>query len=293
MGGACGQDGFMPEGHTIHALAERLHATLGGAAVAASSPQGRFVGGAELLDGHVLTATEAHGKHLWIHFDDEALTVHVHLGLFGKFRVVRGSADRPSVGAVRMRLVGRGHVAELRGPTACELVTPVEVDALRARLGPDPLRADADPDPAFARIQRSRRPIGELLMDQAVLAGVGNVYRSELLHRLELHPATPGRVVPDVVLKALWDDLVTLMPLGVATGRILTREKDIAVANAALAARPRAPGKQVKVPRPTYEVYRRTGSACRRCRTTIVSAVAAGRNLFWCPGCQTAPSAAD
>ena len=283
----------MPEGHTIHALAERLQATLGGARVAASSPQGRFTAGAAQLDGTVLDAAEAHGKHLWIHFAGGALIVHVHLGLFGRFSVVRGKADRAVRGAVRLRLVGRGHVAELRGPTACELVTPGEVDALRARLGPDPLRTDADPTAAFSRIQRSRRPIGELLMDQAVLAGIGNVYRSEVLHRLRLHPATPGRAVPDVVLKALWDDLVTLMPLGVAAGRILTRESDLEAARAALAARPRAAGRQVKVPRPSYEVYRRTGSACRRCGTTIVTAPAAGRNLFWCPGCQTAPGTAD
>lgn len=279
----------MPEGHTIHALAERLQATLGGAQVAASSPQGRFEAGAAMLDGHVLTGAEAHGKHLWIHLDDGALLVHVHLGLFGRFSVVRGTAARAIRGAVRLRLVGGGHVAELRGPTACELVTPGEVDALRARLGPDPLRVDADPAPAFARIRRSRRPVGELLMDQSVLAGIGNVYRSELLHRLALDPATEGRDVPEVMLKALWDDLVTLMPLGVATGRILTREKDVAAAGAALAGLARAPGRKVKIPRPSYEVYRRTGLPCRRCGATIVTAVAAGRNLFWCPGCQTRP----
>ena len=279
----------MPEGHTIHALAERLQATLGGARVTASSPQGRFTAGAELLDSQVLRATEAHGKHLWIHFGDGGPIVHVHLGLFGRFSVVRGKADRAVRGAVRLRLVGRGHVAELRGPTACDVVTPGEIEALRARLGPDPLRSDADPAAAFARIQASRRPIGELLMDQAIVAGIGNVYRSELLHRLRLHPATAGRAVPAVVLKALWDDLVTLMPLGVAAGRILTREEDVAAAQAVLAARPRAAGRQVKVPRPSYEVYRRTGAACRRCGTTIVTASAAGRNLFWCPGCQITP----
>lgn len=281
----------MPEGHTIHALAEKLQATLGGAKVAASSPQGRFEGGAGLIDGLKLTATEAYGKHLWLWFGPKRgpQVVHVHLGLFGKFSVVRGEPDRPSVGAVRLRLTGRGHVAELRGPTACAVVTPAEVAALRARLGPDPLRTDADPTGAFSKVRRSKRPIGELLMDQAIIAGIGNVYRSELLHRLRLDPATPGRDVPDLVLKILWDDLVTLMPLGVATGRILTREDDVTAAQKVLATKKRAAGRQVKIARPRYEVYRRTGAPCSRCGTEIDTAIAAGRNLFWCPGCQVAP----
>ncbi len=281
----------MPEGHTIHALAERLQAALGGRRVAASSPQGRFEAGAALIDGRTLTATEAHGKHLWLHFGKRptAPIVHVHLGLFGKFAVVRGTPDRPSVGAVRLRLVGRGHVAELRGPTACAVVTPDEITTLRARLGPDPLRTDADPTLAFDKIRRSRRPIGELLMDQAILAGIGNVYRSELLHRLALDPGTPGRDVPDLYLKTLWNDLVTLMPLGVATGRILTRDEDIEAAREVLAVERRIAGRHVTVPRPSYEVYRRTGLPCSRCGTEVATALAAGRNLFWCPGCQVEP----
>jgi endonuclease-8 len=281
----------MPEGHTIHALAEQLQATFGGATVAASSPQGRFEGGGALIDGLKLTATEAHGKHLWLWFGPNRSPhiVHVHLGLFGKFTVVRGEPDRPSIGAVRLRLAGKGHVAELRGPTACSLVTPEEVAALRARLGPDPLRSDSDPTGAFHRIRRSKRPIGELLMDQAIIAGIGNVYRSELLHRLRLDPATAGRDVPDLLLKTLWEDLVTLMPLGVATGRILTRDEDVAAARTLLAKKKRAPGRQVTVPKPDYDVYRRTDAPCSRCGTAIVTAVAAGRNLFWCPGCQVAP----
>ncbi|MGQ0464383.1 MAG: Fpg/Nei family DNA glycosylase [Sporichthyaceae bacterium] len=281
----------MPEGHTVHALAERLHATLGGGRVAASSPQGRFEAGAALVDGSVLRAAEACGKHLWLHFGPArgGHIVHVHLGLFGKFAVVRADPDRPVRGQVRLRLVARNHVAELRGPTACAVVTPAEVESLKARLGPDPLRTDADPTAAFARIGRSKRPIGELLMDQAVLAGVGNVYRSEVLHRLALDPATPGRDVPDRYLKALWADLVLLMPLGVATGRILTREEDVEGAQRALAARRRRPGTHIAVPRPAYEVYRRTGLPCRRCGTEVTTALAAGRNLFWCPGCQLGP----
>ena len=95
------------------------------------------------------------------------------------------------------------------------------------RLGPDPLRPDADPDVAWARISKSSRSVAELLMDQAVLAGVGNVYRSEVLFRHRLSPFTEGRTLRRSSWRLIWDDLERLMPLGVATGRIVTVEDQV------------------------------------------------------------------
>ena len=92
-----------------------------------------------------------------------------------------------------MRMIGSTHWTDLRGPAACELLTDVDVDAVRARLGPDPLRDDADPARAWRRISRSRAPLATLLMDQSVLAWVGNVYRAEVLFRHRLDPLRPGR----------------------------------------------------------------------------------------------------
>ena len=113
----------------------------------------------------------------------------------------RPAAGRRSrAGQVRMRMVGETHYADLRGPTACELLTDAEVDAIHARLGADPLRDDADPDRAWARISRSRAPLATLLMDQSVIAGVGNVYRAEALFRHGLDPQLPGRALRRHVL---------------------------------------------------------------------------------------------
>lgn len=133
----------MPEGHTLHRLARLHRRRFGGRPVAVTSPQGRFATSAEILDGRVLTATAAHGKHLFHRYGPN-LVVHVHLGLYGTFGDEPVPAAPPR-GLVRMRMVGETHYADLRGPSACELITDAEAAAIRARLGADPLRRDADP----------------------------------------------------------------------------------------------------------------------------------------------------
>src|SRR5699024_2364664 len=138
----------MPEGHTIHALADRLNRAFAGTTVHASSPQGRFAAGAAQLDGTQFITAQAWGKHLLVEFAAERW-LHVHLGLIGTFAVLpltaeqRAAApeDLPVTGTVRLRLVGSGHVADLRGPMTCALRTSEEVETLLAALGPDPLRA--------------------------------------------------------------------------------------------------------------------------------------------------------
>ena len=156
----------MPEGHTLHRLARRHRTRFAGKLVSVTSPQGRFATSAEIVDGLVLRRAEAHGKHLFHHYGPD-LVVHVHLGLYGKFSDVKLPVDPPR-GLVRMRVVGPTHYGDLRGPTACELITDAEAAAIHARLGEDPLRPDADPDRAWARISRSRAPLATLLMDQKV-----------------------------------------------------------------------------------------------------------------------------
>ncbi|MDP9166937.1 MAG: Fpg/Nei family DNA glycosylase, partial [Actinomycetota bacterium] len=163
----------MPEGHTIHRLARLHQKRFANAPVLVTSPQGRFAEAAEAVSGRVLQRAEAYGKHLFHHYQGGAV-VHVHLGLYGSF--TERSVPMPDpVGQVRMRMVGTEYGADLRGPTACEVIHRVEVDDIFARLGPDPLRRAPDPSRAWARISKSRRAIGALLMDQAVIAGVGNV----------------------------------------------------------------------------------------------------------------------
>ncbi|NLU84006.1 Fpg/Nei family DNA glycosylase [Rhodococcus sp. HNM0569] len=263
----------MPEGHTLHRLARLHRKRFAGEPVAVSSPQGRFADGAAVVDGRVLVDADAWGKHLLHHYDG-AVTVHVHLGLYGAFTESPTPMPDP-VGQVRMRMVGDAVGTDLRGPTRCEILTPPEVDALEARLGPDPLRDDADPDRAWARISRSSAPLGALLMDQAVLAGVGNVYRAEVLFRHNLHPELPGRALTRDEWDAVWADLVVLMKVGVERGRMhVVRPEHDHGAPSYAADRPR-----------TY-VYRRAGEPCRVCGGLVAHAEMKGRNLFWCPNCQ-------
>jgi len=210
----------MPEGHNTHRLAQLHQRCYGGSPVAVSSPQGRFAAAAAVLDGRVLRRAEAHGKHLF-HVYRADLVVHIHLGLYGAFTEAPLPVQPPR-GQVRMRLVGPTHWTDLRGPTACELLTEGEADAVRVRLGPDPLHRDADSDRAWARISRSRAPLATLLMDQSVLAGIGNVYRAELLFRHQLDPLQPGSELRADQWEVLWSDLVELMRDGVRRGRIDT-----------------------------------------------------------------------
>jgi endonuclease VIII len=263
----------VPEGHTIHRLARHHKAVFGGRPVRVSSPQGRFVDGAAILDGRILQTTDAYGKHLFHRFDGDRW-LHIHLGLYGKFSEGPLPAPRPW-GALRLRFEGDATYADLRGPTQCELVTPREKTAIAERLGPDPLRRNADGDRAGARIARSRVAIGALLMDQSVLAGVGNVYRAEVLYRAGVNPYRMGRDLGSETWSAMWDDLRTLMRDGLRRGRIITT----------LPADRDSPGRRVLRDDAHY-VYRRAGLPCRRCGTEIRTAVMVARNLFWCPVCQ-------
>lgn len=268
----------MPEGHTIHRLAADHRQTFAGRAVAASSPQGKFAGGAALLDGRVLHTADAHGKHLFLGFGGAAGWIHIHLGLYGTFRFGTGPAPEP-VGQVRLRLATAEAYADLRGPTRCALITDEEKRAVAERLGPDPLRADDDPGRAWARISRSRTAVAALLMDQRIIAGVGNVYRAEVLFRHGIDPYRPGRDLTRAEWDALWADLGALMREGVRLGRIDTVRPEHT---------PEAMGRPPRVDDHGGEVYvyRRAPLPCLLCGGAIRTATLAARNLFWCPDCQ-------
>lgn len=278
----------MPEGHTLHRLARDLDDAFAGSVVRVGSPQGRFAEGAEQIDGLVLEEAEAWGKHLFLDLEREQV-VHVHLGLYGKFAVHTDVAEvLDPVGQVRLRLVRADGTAyaDLRGATACELLTVAGRAMVVARQGPDPIRPDADPTPAWDRIRRSRAPIGGLLMDQTVLAGVGNVYRAEILFRHRLHPLRPGNTLRVSTWEAMWADLVVLMATGVRTGRIETvRPQDEAAAKARRRAVGPRPGDRRARPAYNY-VYRHDSEPCVICGSTIRTDVLQTRNLFWCPRCQ-------
>ena len=247
----------MPEGHTIHRLARDQRPLLVGEQVSLASPQGKFAEGAALLTGRECVRIEPYGKHLWYLFEGD-LSLHVHLGLYGKWNG-GGGPPRLTMTTAKGRL-------DLRGPTACEVHTRADRKTVLARLGPDPLRRTDDGDLAFQRLSRSRTTIGQLLMDQSVLAGVGNVYRAEVLFRARQSPFTPGNQLSRETWDVMWADLRALMRRGVKDNRIITTDA-------------RRPVRREDA----HWVYRRAGEPCRVCGTEIRTEVMAGRNLFWCP----------
>ncbi len=293
----------MPEGNEIHRWAERHQAAFGGKVVLMDGPQGRFLD-SEVLAGRKLRRVLAVGKHLGYDFGPDRL-LHVHLGLQGDFTEGQGPL-RDVRGALRMRMWneaatkrkpapganqrhswysdddGTGHIpparvswVELRGPTNCTVWTHAQWEQLLNRLGPDPLNGDPA-DKALARIRKSAKPIGGLLMEQDVVAGIGNIYRAELLFRARQSPFMPGRDVPEAKLQLMWDEASPLMRAGMVDRRIVTTKPED---------RPHPEGRPDK--EEVHYVYRRNGRPCFVCGSDVMKMEGFyGRNLFWCPVCQ-------
>lgn len=332
----------MPEGHSVHRIARQFERNFVGRAVATSSPQGRFVEGAALLNSRVIEAVRAVGKQMFAQFEGD-IWLRVHLGMYGAWdfagqidldptiaaangrmgqtnqrgtpiiddervfdgggensvrsigapRLARGhvrmseqttglpaddSWPPPVVGQVRLRMLTDVTCADLRGPTACELLSLEQVETVIAQLGPDPLVDDvrAGEERFVSVAGRKPTPIGLLLMDQSVISGIGNVYRAELLFRARLNPHTPGREVPTELLRELWRDWSQLLAIGVQTGQMMTMDGlDAEGYRRAMAHRD-----------DRHWVYHRAGLPCRVCGTAIIVEAAAGRKLYWCPRCQ-------
>lgn len=283
----------MPEGHTIHRLAASLTERFGGREVRASSPQGRFVDEAAVLDGRVLERVRPHGKHLFIEFaGSDGPIVHVHLGLGGRFVV--GDAPVPAErGAIRLRLTSETAWADLRGPTICELVDRAGRNRVIVRLGPDLLARRRDVTAVRTRVLRSRVAIGALVMDQQVFNGIGNAFRSELLYRQGLEPWTPGKALAPEEFDELWEEARRLLAAGRRTGRVSTVDRaDLPRGQRRAASRHLPPEDEASGSavararaRETY-VYKRAGLPCRRCSAEVRTDVIAGRDVYWCPTCQ-------
>lgn len=261
----------MPEGHMIHRLARDQSRDFVGQRLQVSSPQGRFAAGAKLLDGRILEGIDAYGKHLCYRWQGKKL-LHIHLGLYGKYRRHRSPPPVPR-GQVRLRAVGEKYSFDLNGPNQCELLSSRDWSKLLDRLGPDPLRDDAEPERAWQRIQKSRAAIGGLLLDQSVIAGVGNIYRSEVLYLEGIHPQRQGKSLSREEFDRVWMRLVKLLKVGVRYNRIIT-----------------ADAKQIGKPPSRLNrqerllIYKKDW--CERCDTMIASWKLAARTVFACPNCQ-------
>jgi endonuclease-8 len=257
----------VPEGDTLAGIARRMQPLVGAVpSIAAPQPRHAPLRIPERLAGQAITAVEARGKHLLIRFDG-GLALHSHLRMSGRWEV--GAAGRPlrrPRSAAWLVLAADGLEAALFNGPVLELLTPAQaaLHPVLGRLGPDVL------DPAFdaaAAVGRARRgppeqTVADVLLDQRVLAGVGNVWKSEALFDRRLDPRTRAADLDDAALEALLARAAAMMRAHVASG----------------AAR-----------RPTA-VYGRAGRPCPVCGTRIRAAAQGdeGRRTFWCPSCQPA-----
>lgn len=316
----------MPEGHSLHRLARQFDDVFGGQTVQVSSPQGRFSHDAQRIDGLELEHAFAKGKQLFCRFSND-LYLRVHLGLYGAFDfggdsffsgassigAPRRIGERESaakeleeysgppepVGAVRARIVSQHGWADLRGPTACEVLDQSQVDLHLDKLGPDPLigaairfrAAKGDPNvlddqKALGRglkefrenLSRTKSPIGTVLMNQNLISGVGNIYRAESLFRNRINPQLPANELSGRTANKLWWDIVSIMEDGVRDGKIITTKPEHRDEHGAI------------WPENAYYVYQRQASECRLCGGVIQLDEVAGRKLYWCPTCQKLPA---
>ena len=265
----------MPEGHTIHRMARDHQKWFAGQQVFLSSPQGRFAMGAALLNGQQFESAYAHGKHLFYRFkvdEQPANTIHIHLGLYGRYRK-RGGPDEPPSPNCRLRMVTAERVLDLSGPTCCEVLTETEAKRKCLSLGPDPLRADSEGESFFERLKKRRIPIAAALLDQKVIAGLGNIYRADLLFQHGICPLTPANQISEATAKALWATSVWWLELGVRANRIIT----------VLDEPPRKLPKLAR--RESVLIYKRRH--CPRCSGGVSVSEVGNRTLYFCANCQT------
>jgi endonuclease-8 len=259
----------MAEGDTVHRTARRLEAALGGQRVLDAavpnprSPLRRQTARLAELRGSRLETAEAKGKHLLLHFEPD-LVLHCHLGMRGSWEVHDpGSRWRRRHRGAWVVLSSATAEAAQFGGARLALQTGGELrsDPRIASLGPDLLDPDFQSSTGIAAIRASRqsRALGETLLDQTVVAGVGNVFKSEGCFSASLDPWLPISDLSDADLKRLLDALRDLMSAGLEHGRRSRR------------------------------VYRRAGLPCTRCGARVQSHGQgdANRTTYWCQKCQS------
>ena len=245
----------MPEGDSLHRAAKRLQ-VLAGQRVEVETPHPRAAvkGLAERLDGRTLETVEAVGKNLLLRFEG-GLVLRSHLRMTGRWRVEPTGGRR--AGRPWLVLRGAAHEAVLWNGPVLELV---QDGGRLSHLGPDILEHPPDLEEVVERLraERQTRAVGDALLDQRLVAGIGNMWKAEALWDARVSPWRALSDVPDVELRAALDAAHRLMRAG------------------------------VEGTRPLRHVYRRAGRACHRCGTVIRSHAQgeAARIAYWCPGCQ-------
>jgi endonuclease VIII len=253
----------MAEGDTILRTARRIEAAVGGQDLRVRCGNGRGrAAGVERLDGHRLERVEARGKHLLLHFDE--LVLHSHLGMSGSWQIIHpGERRRKPAASAWVTLDGAAvQAVQFGGPILRVLSTErLRRDPILARLGPDILAPAFDLDAATAHLRAAAdRELGDALLDQRLIAGIGNIFKSEACFAARADPRRPIGAFSDTELQETLKAARRLMRESVAHGR----------------------------PKPA--VYRRSGRPCPTCSSPIAvcNQGDANRRTYWCRRCQGA-----
>ena len=248
----------MPEGDSLHRAARRLQVLVGERVeVETPHPRAAVKGLAERLDGRRLEGVEAVGKNLLLHFEG-GLVLRSHLRMKGRWRLERRGTAR--TGKPWLVLRGAEHEAVLWNGAVLELVGPRGAP----RLGPDILGEPPDYETMLARLRTEpEREVGDALLDQRLVAGIGNLWKAEALWEAHVSPWRRLEEVDDSELRTVLEAAHTLMRTS------------------------------VERPRPGRHAYRRAGRICPRCGGIVRSAPqgANARTAYWCPGCQVGGNA--
>lgn len=253
----------MAEGDTILRAARRFEATIVGEelSVTAPNPRGKAAG-IERLDGLTLEGVEARGKHLLLGFGD--LSLHSHLGMSGGWHFYRPGARwrRPRSSAWAVLSGGGWEAVQFGGPTLQVSPTArVRRSPQLTRLGPDILAPDFDLDGVIAAMRVDpTRSLGDALLDQHLVAGIGNIFKSEACFAARVDPWRPAGDLSEEELRAVLCAAREQMQNAVETGD-----------------------------RHRFQIYKRRQSVCPSCRGPVSARGQgdANRTTYWCPQCQS------
>lgn len=263
----------------MHRVASLHRKRLVGKSFFAWSPNGRFTEGANAINGKVFSRIEAVGKNLFAFFDngeskneeegENPVVVHVHFGMAGNWAVYMNEDAPEPTKTNRLRLEYPGIVADLSAMTVQHGGMEM-YNVKRSKLGEDPLRADADPERLWSRVQKSSKSIGALIMDQSYFTGPGNIYRAEICFKAGIHPSRLGNSLLRQEFDTVWYHTKDLLERGFSTGSILTVDPEEALA----------------LGKPKMRRYIYNTAKCPRCSSSIKSWQIQSRTCYACFKCQ-------